>query len=163
MKTKVATLLGVLAIILAAAGLSLFPHSISCSLGIYETCEIYVSSQKVNGKKLSHRTDSFSIHIGADSLIDLYKASPQCHMYTFELKKAIQQHSDLSLVLQTAPCSSIGPFEAVLEATRRNSIHISKPGSLPQNRKIVYLFDGLADYKLAILNGETILETSKLR
>ena len=163
MKTKLALLLGVFVIILVASGVILYPHSIACGIGVYSTCEVYLSAQEISGKKLSHETNSFTIEVGADSLIDLYSESPQCHMYTAELKEAIQLHSELLPILQTAPCSSIGPFEVATAAIRDNSFVISSGGEPPSSPNIVYLFDGLAGYKLAVLNGETILETSKLR
>ncbi len=163
MKTKLALLLGVFVIILAAIGVILYPHSIACSVGIYPTCEVYVSAQQISGKQLSHETNSFTIEVGADSLIDLYSESPQCHMYIAELKEAIQLHSELLPILQAAPCSSLGPFEVARAAIRESSFLISSGGTPPSRQNIVYLFDGLAGYKLAVLNGETILETSKLR
>lgn len=140
----------------------IYRDSLACEMGIYSECEIWNTTRTIDGRKLSYKTDRFNMEIATEALIQEYRNSPQCSIYAVDLIQATLQTTDLLDALRAVPCSSIGIFEAIVAGARFNGLRIHANEESVQHR-VLLIHYGLVHYELKILNGESLVETTKMR
>lgn len=141
----------------------LFRDSLFCNLGIYQSCEILITSKTIEGRVLEYKKDKYQFKLSASAILRAYIQSPQCRELADDFSRGIETNDSLHEALCSAPCRAVGPMEAIISSAREGNLVLSIGENNPETIQIAFIRYGFIHEKLIIWNGDTILEESHFR